>query len=479
MTVLENPVGQVPPRVLVDRLADEALDRRGYAIVPFLDADECERLRRSHTVPAEGDDGLVIDFTLADRSVMQATSDLLAPVWDEHLDRLFLHHRVVVATFIVKHPGPSSRMVMHHEPTFADPAVRTFNAWIPLVDVGPSRANGALRLVLGTEHLPHGLVGFNTPPVFRQYEEVFEQASIAVEVPAGSALVYDTRMLHWSEANASDEPRPAIAAAFAPREAPLLHVVATGRRGRSLYEVDDDFFVDLHPAEVAAMLPTSRAPLRQVEEVSDISPDDVREALGLTAAVVRRTCLPTDLCDAGPPPTELDSEQVADAHLPAHDVPYGPADVPSGAGPGGYSFPVFASAAAVALDRLPDALDARFCAGLRSLAPTETWDRAFVLAVDPGGRVEARPDSDHPVVVCTYEAPQVRAGLRTADGVGSLDPGRSLRIPGGSPWRLWNDGPGPAWVVVSPASRLGPPTAVEPDRPSRGVRGRLRRFRRR
>ena len=271
--------------VLRDPTANGRLVVDGYAVVPVLDQDEAAALRDRYADMAPADDrGLTIDFSREDRSLLREVADLLVPMWDRHLARVFVDHRPVVATFIVKHPGPESDMVLHNEPTYVDGDTATYNIWIPLIDVQAEPPNGTLELVLGTQHLPFGLAGFNTPPNFLPYEHFLRAHTVSLDVPAGSGVIYDSRMLHVSGPNHTDRARPAIAAAVAPRDADLVHVIATGRRTRRVYAVDEGFFLDAHPTEAEDWLAGRASLVREVHQAAALTPADVQSAVGTPTA---------------------------------------------------------------------------------------------------------------------------------------------------------------------------------------------------
>jgi hypothetical protein len=460
MTVAEPRPGPARQQVLVDVAADRQLEDVGYVVVPLLGADEVESLRqRQAELASDEADALAIDFTATDRSGMRATAELLAPMWEAHLGELFVDHRVIVSTFIVKQPGPGSEMVMHHETTFAADDVPTYNAWIPLVDVDVEQSNGVLRLVPGSEHLPHGLVGFNTPPLFRAYEHVFGEVSVAVGAPAGSALVYDTRMLHRSEANLSAVPRPAIASAVAPARVPLLHVVASGRRRRRIYEIDPSFFIDVHPESVVQEIEPFGPPIDEVDDPARLTPDDVAAALGLAEAPQARTVVPYDIAVGDEPPHELPGQPVEEAQLPTDDIRWGIADIVSQ--PPGW-IDLEGTAAAVDLASLRSGgLPGSVVAQIGSLA--DAADRRSVLVLDPGGRAVVAIRDGQPCSVACFEAPELQAGLATASHVATFQPGVRYRPDGSGPMHLWNDGPGPLWLVVaSPEPAPDEPVEASP-----------------
>ncbi len=438
--------------VLCDPEADRLLADRGYVVVPFLDDDEVQSLRVGYRALAPpDDDGITIDFVRDDRRVLRAVADLLAPTWQRHLDGVFVDHRPVVATFVVKHPGPGSEMVLHNEPTFVDSEVPvTYNIWIPLVAATAEPPNGALELVPGSHRLAFGLAGFDTPLLFRPYERFLRRHTITLDVPAGAAVIYDTRLLHVSGPNLTEAPRPAIAAAIAPRSTPLVHVVCGGRRSRLVYAIGEDFFLDVHPQSAAAVLAAGHRLVREAQEGWSLGPREVAAALGTTETAVPQVHLPDDLVGqvgAG----SLTVRPATRGRFPTRDVEVGAADFGARL-EGGAGLRVLDQDGTVATvglarraghDAAPDVVPAE----LRSLVP---WrGRSLLVVLDPGGRVALAPDQASAHAAVVYECPAVNAGIATPAGAALLDVGEEVDLEGPGPYWLWNAGPGPAWVVLN------------------------------
>lgn len=277
------------PRVLCDRAADEALRDDGYAIVPLLEAAEVREVRAAQRARLDAPDApgpMAFDYMHHDRAAMHEVAELLAPVWERHLDALFVDHEVVFSTFVLKPPGHGSGMFLHDDRSFVDERRhRAFTVWVPLVDTGPELGNGCLYLVPGSHRIMPAASGTGTPDWIRPYERYLERFLQPVTMRAGEALVYDTKTLHGSTANLTDETREAIATAVAPAGAELIHVVADGER-RRVHRVDHDFFLDVHPATIAEHGMPERYPVVEeyVEELVEASP-----------AAVAAVCDPDDV----------------------------------------------------------------------------------------------------------------------------------------------------------------------------------------
>lgn len=292
-------------RSLVDDELDRRLDELGYVTVPVLPADEAARLRRWYRDRAPTTDrALVMDYTRADRSYMADVRELLAPVWQRHLLPHLAGYRVVVSSFVVKHPGEGTAMALHDDRTYVDERHhRAVMLWVPLVDT--DRRNGGLEVVPRSHRLVDTLSGTGVPDWWDPVLPTMTQALQPLTVAAGHGVLYDTRLLHGSPPNASEEVREAIVCVCVPADVDVLHVLATSATGRRVHVVDEEFFVrrsmrdlragDLgdHPvwsevdegpprldpqvlAEIEASLPQSRRPAEGLPAVLADPPSEQR-----------------------------------------------------------------------------------------------------------------------------------------------------------------------------------------------------------
>lgn len=259
-------------------------EERGYVVVPLFPPDEVAALREGYQrlVPDPDAEIIAFDYTRDDRSVMEGVRDLLKPAFAPHVDRLFTDHEAVFWTFVIKPSGPHGELDLHDDRTYVDDrTVRPCTVWVPLVDTGPSLDNGYLCVVPGSHTILDVASGTNIPAWWGPYRDYLRAHSVGVEVPAGHALVYDSKTLHWSPPNRSPEPRPAIAAAVVPRGHQVVHVVGEGMHYRRVYGVDEKFYVDFHPLLVENGMPEGYPLLREYDEPEvSASPERVAAAIG-------------------------------------------------------------------------------------------------------------------------------------------------------------------------------------------------------
>ncbi len=384
------------PTVLRDADRNGELATRGFTVLPLLPSDVVAELAvLQASLAAPDDEGLSVDYMRPDRSVMRRLAEALEPVWATHLPRVFVGHRAVMSTFVVKHPGHLSGMFLHEDRSYVDERrARAHSVWIPLCDVGPDRGNGGLEIVPGSHRLVTGLGGSHTPDLFRPYERHLRERLVPVSARAGDAVVYDTRTLHASGPNLGERPRVALVCAVAPAGQPLLHVVATSRTHRRVHRVTPAFFVEHHPRQIEVGMPADCPVVDEYDEEPVLSPEAVVTVLG------------------GPAPAE-------DPVVPEpHRRPGDPETLPALA--------------------------------FRDRAPSS--GRGEELGLEAGA-VHELPASPTAREVVVLDTPAVTAGIRTAAAAATFVPGRSIRLDPGEAAVMWNDGPGEARVRIEPARR--------------------------
>lgn len=451
---------RVDEAVLVDRALDERLARDGIVSVPLLDADTLAEVESAYwgLVPSD-DDGIVLDYLRDDRRLVRELSELMQPVWERVLPGVLERHYPVYTSFVVKYPGEGSSLFLHRDLCVDDERRRrTYALWMPFTDTGPSLDNGPLAFVRGSERIHYGAFGPNAVGLFSPYDVPLNARLEPFAVRAGTALVYDARLLHASAPNYTDRPRLAVGCLLARRDQPVVQVVATGRRHRVVHEVDRDYFVDHRPRDVARGGMPSGYPV--LEEYDEDPPVTAAEVLGGSldpSTVVREVIVPDDLEEVagrrapleatdGPRPHHRRDLEIRAADLPPvpTTVAGGVAAVPTDSAPVGATdlFP---------RRRRPDVVRA-----IPDLVVPLDWFRtvaASLVIVDPEGRVTLTAP-EHPRrrwEVVVLECPVVRAGACAIDRVVELDLGRRVPLRAGDPVHLWNGGPGPLVVVVRAA----------------------------
>jgi hypothetical protein len=167
----------------------------------------------------------------------------LKKIITEPAQSLLPGYRPLFANFIVKEPNGDSEVGVHQDWTYVDERQDiSVNIWTPLTNT--TEANGALYVLPGSHLL-------ETPPrytpfentAYKDYNEWIQQHGTMICCEAGEAVVYDTRLIHFSFPNRTDDARLAINFVNIPEQAQPIHLYREpGSHELDCYFVDDDFF---------------------------------------------------------------------------------------------------------------------------------------------------------------------------------------------------------------------------------------------
>lgn len=433
-----------------DPRSNDRLAACGYSVLPLLSPAEVDTVRRIHRrIAPEGDHGLTVDYMRPDRNAMRLIWSEVIPVVRDRLSDLLPQHRPVMATFVTKHPGVLSEMFLHEDRTFVDERRgRAVTAWIPLVDVGGGVPNGPLQIVPRSHLLDLGLSGSNTPDLIRPFERFLRSLLSPLEVPAGSAAIYDTRTIHASPPNLTDEPRVALVVAMAPRGEPLVHVRATGRRTRVIHRIDEAFFVDHHPREIEREMPSHYPIIDEVHQPKSLAPEDFA-VLGVVPPDEPEPVVPPDIASRvsidswlEPCAVSLRSDgELGDLRIVDLSPDFGPPVAP-----------VTPQLVIGEVRVAPVGRAFRAVGWEPSVWSSRRLDRSLrLVALMPGARIDLEPGSRRRVEV--LDSPAVGAGLVVSGSFTSPQPGEAYEIPAGTAAVLWNDGPGEFVLVIAARRR--------------------------
>jgi hypothetical protein len=234
---------------------DDALERRfldeSFLVVPFLEPHEIAELRRFfEDLHPDRMSPIYSTGISSDAGFRQNTTERLRAICNPHIAKLFAGYRSHHATFIMKEPGKQESLLdLHIDPSMTDESlfVPAVNLWCALSDV--SVANGALHVVPGTEHhasqiRPYtGQGGLVVGHPFNNVKPLLKKKYARdIEVAAGEAVIFSTKLLHGSAPNLSHDRRIAFHCLLTQEEAPLQYHQMCSPTEVEVFEVDDAFF---------------------------------------------------------------------------------------------------------------------------------------------------------------------------------------------------------------------------------------------
>jgi hypothetical protein len=228
--------------IFLDAALQRGLEAHGFVTVPLLDRAEAAAVAAQVLAvygsrDAAGDarsprQDYHVSTLHPDRAYRRNADALVRTVVAERVGALLNGYRYAFGSFVIKRPNDGDLGVHQDWTLTVDPRQTTLNCWLPLVDV--SEESGALGVVAGSHRVAReNIHAVGVPPYFHDYGSALKHPSQLLPLRAGHAVIFDMRMLHWSQAHAGADLRPAFGAVFAPSGGRLgLHFADPVSEGR-------------------------------------------------------------------------------------------------------------------------------------------------------------------------------------------------------------------------------------------------------
>ena len=230
-------------KIFAEETHNETLQKHGYAVVPFLNAEEIKALTNffyaNHT---QLPDGMYASSHAPDFSFRQKMNEEIKRVCKRAVEVTFQNATPLGATFMVKSKGENGSLHPHQDWNIVDELeFNSYNIWLPLVDV--NEQNGTLLILPNSHTIYKNIRGLHIPSSFEKVEKEIWQYLVPINMKAGEALVYDHRLLHASGINKTDTPRLVIVYGVIPTAATMRYYY--GRDGMiEEYDCTADFYFD-------------------------------------------------------------------------------------------------------------------------------------------------------------------------------------------------------------------------------------------
>lgn len=195
--------------ILKDSSLNTQLFENGYVIMPFLNGDEVDRLRkefyRIHEA-SEVSGGLYVTSTRKDSEAIERANSAVKSAFSRAISQHIANGKTLGGTYISKPANETEPLHPHQDWNIVDETkYRSFTIWVPLQDVDDS--NGSMYVLPGSHEWIRGYRHLTIPCVYGQiYDVVWEQMT-PVHLKAGEALIFDHSLVHASKPNRSDSLR--------------------------------------------------------------------------------------------------------------------------------------------------------------------------------------------------------------------------------------------------------------------------------
>lgn len=224
----------------------DIFDKQGFIILPFLTPEEIKILDNyfDDTHPNIVDNGFVSGSYSSDFNYKKKASDKIVEVFTRAYEQYFINYTPFGGAFLYKTPGNQSALAAHQDWTIVNEDTDVaLNCWVPLCDI--TADNGPIMILPGSQYSKHKALRAPTLPFFFSgNDDVIMQQLEPMIVPAGTAVILNQSVIHYSPANTSNHIRKAITAGVKSAGAQMyFHYKLPNENMLEVFEEDDDFLI--------------------------------------------------------------------------------------------------------------------------------------------------------------------------------------------------------------------------------------------
>lgn len=222
-------------------------DKQGFIVLPFLTPEEVTTLDQlfDELHPGLSQSGFFSGSYSTDKAYKLKASNGIVSNFTRAYQELFVNYTPFGGAFLYKVPGANSELAAHQDWTIVDESQDVaLNCWVPLCDV--TMENGPIMIMPGSQFDKLNVVRAPTLPFFFSGDDDMVVAQLEpMEVKAGTAVILNQSVIHYSPANNSNKIRKAITAGVKSKDAQMyFHYKVPDKDELEVFEVPDDFFLN-------------------------------------------------------------------------------------------------------------------------------------------------------------------------------------------------------------------------------------------
>ncbi|HLP19106.1 MAG TPA: phytanoyl-CoA dioxygenase family protein [Chitinophagales bacterium] len=233
-------------KVFRDDAMQESFEKNGYVVAPFYTPEEISELKALYyRLHPKDEKGFFPSTFSKDKNYRAVADSEIRRICERSMNRYLQDTKTICGCFIVKAPGPESAMCVHQDMTLVDESKFTgINIWVPLVDL--TATNGVLQVLPGSHRIYPTYRGSTIPGFYEGIDEKIKPYLQSLYLKAGEAVFFDQSIIHYSDANLSDDVRIVTNTYFTHKDADFRIAYWNKDFGNKveLFEEDDSFMTD-------------------------------------------------------------------------------------------------------------------------------------------------------------------------------------------------------------------------------------------
>ena len=238
--------------IFKDKALQKEFERKGYVQMPLLDVKEISALfdvfqqnekeynQPFHTSHFSNEEGYK---RVVNESIIRIVFPKLSGILNNCIP--------IFGNLMVKQAMHDYFMPLHADWAYVnEDEYRSIAVWIPLVDT--DETNGCLGVIESTHKISNKIRGAQIHQTgYIHDKEWVKRYGKLLPTKAGYAIIYDHALMHYSPANKTSAPRPALNLSVVPAGAAIIHYcIPEGGNEIEVYRVDNsDFYLSYNKGE--------------------------------------------------------------------------------------------------------------------------------------------------------------------------------------------------------------------------------------
>jgi hypothetical protein len=233
-------------RIFKDLKHQEQFDKQGFLCLPFITPKEIDELNSffDDLHPNLAENGFFSGSYSSDYAYKKKASDKIVEVFSRAYESIFVDYTPFGGAFLYKTPGENSELAAHQDWTIVDEnEAVALNCWVPLCDINLN--NGPIMILPGSHFSKHPIVRAPTIPFFfAGNEQLILDELEPMLVKAGTAVILNQSVIHYSPPNSSNTIRKAITAGIKSKDAQMyFHYKDPNEDVLEVFKQEDDFLL--------------------------------------------------------------------------------------------------------------------------------------------------------------------------------------------------------------------------------------------
>jgi ectoine hydroxylase-related dioxygenase (phytanoyl-CoA dioxygenase family) len=252
--------------VISDAVAN-AIEEKGYYVADFVTGKQLDDLlnlyKHFHQVEHNNNGETFFSVFSNNPVYRKQVHNDIEKVLTGALAQWFTNYRTIVNNFVIKPPGNAGKVDVHQDlPIVDELKFSSLNIWVPLPPF--SAGSGMLNVVPRSHLLFYPYRTALDEPMHKNITEEIAQHFTEIEVKEGQAVIFDSRMLHFTPPNLTNTDRIVVLLRVSSYNAKSTFCSRVDNENVAVWECDDDFWLTHSVLNVQA-LPTTGKVIKTVK----------------------------------------------------------------------------------------------------------------------------------------------------------------------------------------------------------------------